>query len=60
MKLYKFSMFAVVAAPNEMSPTSLVEVTRALKEEYCRQFMQGVLMTDVTVNVEPVYETTIS
>ena len=60
MKLYKFTMTATVAAPSEMPPTSLVEVTRALKEEYSRQFMQGVLMSDVLVNVEPIYETTIS
>ena len=56
MKLYTFTMTATVAAPNEMPATSLVEVTRSLKEEYSRQFMQSVLMTDVIARVEPIYE----
>ena len=60
MKLYTFTMTATVAAPNEMPATSLVEVSRSLKEEYSRQFMQGVLMSDVVIKVEPIYETTIS
>lgn len=60
MKLYKFNLTAVVAAPDELPATSLVEVSRALKEEYCRQFMQGVLMSDVKIQLEPLYETTAS
>lgn len=60
MKLYKFTFKAIVAAPDFLQPEDLTQVTRSFKEQYSHQFLGSVLMDDVTIQLEPFYETTIS
>ena len=60
MKLYKFRMTAIVAAPDMMDARDVVSVSRVLKEEYQRQFLGGVLMDNIKIEAEPINETTFS
>jgi hypothetical protein len=60
MKLYKFTLTGLLAAPDSYTATDLVESTRAIKEAYERNFLQTVLLDNCKIQLESLNENPVS